>query len=108
MDASDNGRRLHARYGQNDRKTVCGRKNYYGSGSLWSAALAANLFTVFMTLVHCWKINPRRWLSEYLQACAENDGAPLEDLSSFLPWQVSPARLQALRAPMPVAGFNSA
>jgi transposase len=90
------------------RNAVCGRKNYYGSGSLWSAALAANLFTLCMTLVHCWKINPRRWLSEYLQACAENGGAPPGDLSSFLPWRVSPTRLQALRSPMPVAGFNSA
>ena len=32
------------------RGPVTGRKNYYGSGSLWSAALAATLFTLFQTL----------------------------------------------------------
>ena len=49
-----------------------------------------------MTLVHCWQINPRRWLTEYLQACAEHDAAP-KDLSPFLPWIMSAERLAALR-----------
>jgi transposase len=85
---------------------VCGRKSYYGSGAVWSAELAANLFTLFMTLVQCWKINPRRWLTEYLQACADNGGCAPADLSSFLPWQLSAERLHSLRTPLPVTHFN--
>jgi transposase len=89
------------------RNAVCGRKSYYGSGAVWSAELAANLFTLFMTLVQCWKINPRRWLTEYLQACADNGGCAPRDLSSFLPWQLSPERLQTLRTPLPPTLFNT-
>jgi transposase len=89
------------------RNAVCGRKSYCGSGAVWSAELAANLFTLFMTLVQCWKINPRRWLTEYLQACADNGGCAPQDLSSFLPWQLSPERLQTLRTPLPPTLFNT-
>ena len=88
------------------RKAVCGRKSFYGSGARWSAELAASLFTVFMTLQHCWKINPRRWLTEYLQACADNAGSTPADLSSFLPWAVSPERLKILRTPLPPQSFQ--
>ncbi len=63
---------------------MVGRKNFYGSGSLWSGQLAAMMFSVLMTLRH-WQINPRTWLSAYLQACAEhaNQAPPL---SPFVPW----------------------
>jgi len=45
-----------------------------------------------------WKLNPRTWLGEYLQACADNGAhAPLE-LERFLPWAMSTTRLAALRA----------
>jgi transposase len=89
------------------RNAVCGRKSYYGSGAVWSAELTANLFTLFMTLVQCWQINPRRWLTEYLQACADNGGCAPQDLASFLPWQLSPERLQTLRTPLPPTLFNT-
>jgi transposase len=89
------------------RNAVCGRKSFYGSGAIWSAELAASLFTLFMTLVQCWKINPRRWLTEYLQACADNGGRAPADLSSFLPWQLSPERLQILRTPLTATLFNT-
>lgn len=37
--------------GENTLRTpVCGRKNDYGSGSLWSARLAATLFSILQTL----------------------------------------------------------
>jgi len=78
------------------RNEVLGRKAYYGSGSVWAAHLAGSLFSILMTLVHCWRINPRRWLTEYLQACAEHGAAP-QDLSPFLPWMMSAQRLAALR-----------
>ena len=78
------------------RNEVLGRRAYYGSGSVWAAHLAGSLFSILMTLVHCWQINPRRWLQEYLEACAKHGAAP-KDLSPFLPWQMSAERLAALR-----------
>ena len=78
------------------RNEVLGRKAYYGSGSVWAAHLAGSLFSLLMTLVHCWQINPRLWLTQYLQACAEH-GHPPTDLSPFLPWTMSAQRLAALR-----------
>ena len=34
-----------------------GRKNYYGSGSLWRVTLAAAMFSILATLKH-WNVNP--------------------------------------------------
>jgi transposase len=79
------------------RNEVLGRKAYYGSGSVWAAELAGLLFSILMTLVHCWQINPRRWLQEYLQACADQGHQPPKDLSPFLPWAMSAERLAALQ-----------
>lgn len=81
------------------RNPVCARKNYFGSGAKWAGEFAAMMFTVFMTLVRCWQINPRLWLQAYLQACADNGGRAPRDLSAFLPWVMSPARLAYLRGP---------
>jgi transposase len=81
------------------RGPVTGRKNYYGSGSLWSAELAASLFSILKTLV-LWGINPRHWLMAYLNACAENAALAPEDLTPFLPWTMSAERRAELaRAP---------
>ena len=45
-------------------------------------------------------IDVRRWLKEWLTACAENDGKPLDDLSPWwLPWSMSEARRRELKAP---------
>lgn len=71
-----------------ERGPVVGRKNYYGSGSLWSGQLAAMLFSLFQTLM-LWNINPRVWLEEYLQACASAGGKAPAELEPFLPWQMS-------------------
>ena len=51
------------------RGPVVGRKNYYGSGALWSGEFTATLFSLFHTL-ELWQINPHTWLTEYLSACA--------------------------------------
>ena len=80
------------------RGAVCGRKNHYGSGSLWSALLAATLFSILKTLV-LWNINPRYWLTVYLTASAENDGEPPEDISAFLPWKMSEVQLTEFSRP---------
>ncbi|MGH8653814.1 MAG: IS66 family transposase [Gammaproteobacteria bacterium] len=79
------------------RTPVVGRKNYDGSGSLWSGDLAAMLFTVLMTMTH-WEINPRRWLTEYLRVCAANGNQPPEDLTPHLPWAMNETHLASLRA----------
>jgi len=84
------------------RNPVCGRKNYFGSGAKWAGEFAAMMFTMLMTVVYCWQINPRLWLTEYLQACAENNGRAPAELAPFLPWAMTPERLALLRGPAPV------
>jgi transposase len=70
------------------RGPVVGRKNYYGSGAVWSGQLAAMLFSLLQTLCP-WKLNPRAWLTAYLTACAEAGGAAPADAERFLPWELS-------------------
>lgn len=82
------------------RNPVTGRKNYYGSGSIWSARLAAMMFTVLQSVL-LWGLNPRHWLHSFLSACAENAGAAPADLSPFLPWSMDAARREALSRPAP-------
>ena len=82
------------------RMPVTGRRNYYGSGSIWSAQLAAMLFAILQTLV-LWGINPRHWLTLYLTACAENGGSAPRDIDPFLPWSMDETRRAALGRPHP-------
>jgi transposase len=84
------------------RNPVVGRKNYYGSGSVWSAHLAAMLFSVLQTIL-LWGLNPHHWLSAFLQACADNGGQSPADLSAFVPWQMTAERREELSQPLPVA-----
>ena len=51
------------------RGPLVGRKNFYGSGSEWSGQLAAMMFSLLATM-KSWQINPRTWLTDYLNACA--------------------------------------
>jgi transposase len=83
------------------RNPVVGRKNYYGSGSVWSAHLAAMLFSVIQTAL-LWGLNPHHWLYAFLQACADHGGQSPTNLSTFLPWQMTPERREALARPVPV------
>ena len=78
------------------RSSVVGRKNYYGSGSQWSGELAVMMFSLLMT-VKLWDINPRTWLSAYLQACAANGNQAPVDLSAFLPWAMDEERLAMMK-----------
>ena len=77
---------------QSIRNPVLGRNNYSGSGSIWSAKLAAMQFSIFQTML-LWGINPRTWINLYLEACAKNTGVAPEDLNEFLPWKMSEARV---------------
>ena len=83
------------------RNPVVGRKNYYGSGSVWSAHLAAMMFNVLQTVL-LWALKPHHWLSAFLQAGAESGGQSPRDLSSCLPWQMTPERRAELARPVMV------
>lgn len=73
------------------RGPAVGRKTFYGSVARWAGHLAAALFSLFATL-RVWKLNPRLWLTAYLEACARNGGKAPPDAASFLPWNLSAAR----------------
>jgi transposase len=70
------------------RKAVLGRKNYQGSGAEWSGKLAAWMFSLLATLKK-WRINSRKWLKAYLQACAEAGGQVPEEVERWLPWNLT-------------------
>jgi transposase len=70
------------------RGPALGRKNYYGSGALWSGRLAATLFSLFATLTLA-KINIHSWLTWFLTCCAENGGQVPCEITPFLPWEMS-------------------
>jgi transposase len=77
-----------------ERGPVVGRKNYYGSGAVWSGRLAAMLFSLFQTLA-LWGINPRVWLTAYLTACAESGGQAPAQPEALLPWNLSEEQRRA-------------
>jgi len=79
------------------RNPAVGRKNYYGSGSEWAGRLAMMMFSILATL-RLWKLNPRKWLSWYFEACAANGGRAPAEIESFLPWNLSEARIEELRS----------
>src|SRR5262249_52314037 len=64
------------------------RKNYYGSGCEWSGKLAVGMFSLVATLKKH-RLNPRKWLTAYLQACAQAGGKAPEDVDQWLPWNLS-------------------
>ena len=70
------------------RGPVVARKNFYGSGSLWSGRLAAMLFSLFQTMP-LWGLDVGRWLTAYLTACAKAGGKPPPDPERYLPWNMS-------------------
>jgi transposase len=87
------------------RTSVLGRKNYYGSGSVWSAELASVMFTIFKTL-KLWDIHPHTWLLAYLQECAMRGGCAPDRIDPFLPWNMSPSLLQQMVQPPKHADQN--
>jgi transposase len=88
------------------RTPVVGRQNYYGAGSIWSAHLAAMMFSVLQTVV-LWGLNPRHWLSAFFHACATHGGKTPPDLSAFLPWQMTDERRHQLAQPVLVQAPTS-
>ena len=81
------------------RPAAMGRKNYYGSGSVWSGQLMAMMMTLFQTLaLH--GVDDRGYLTAYLEACAQNQGLVPLDLNPWLPWNYKAA---APGAPAPTS-----
>jgi transposase len=76
-----------------ERGPVVARKNYYGSGALWSGRLAAMMFSLLQTL-ELWDLCPLRWLTAYLTACAEAGAKPPEQAAMFLPWNLTAEQKQ--------------
>jgi transposase len=74
-----------------ERGPVVARKNFWGSAAKWSGELAASLFSLFGTL-ELNQINPRLWLTAYLNACAAAGGKPPGNLDEWLPWNLSEQR----------------
>ena len=70
------------------RGPVVGRKNYTGSGSLWSGILAAMAFSINQTLLLA-QINPHLWWEHYFKACAKAGGRVPENYRDFLPWNLT-------------------
>jgi transposase len=79
-----------------ERGPVVGRKNYYGSGAVWSGQLAAVMFSVLQTVAQ-WDLNPRLWLTGYLAACAAHGGQALAELRRWLPWTMTAAERAELK-----------
>jgi transposase len=71
------------------------RKNYYGSGCEWSGKLAVWMFSILATLKKR-RINPRKWLTGYLQACAEAGGKVGKDVDKWLPWNLTAQQRQEM------------
>ena len=78
------------------RIAALARKNYYGSGAEWSGKLAAWMFSLLATLLK-WGINRRKWLSAYLQACAQAGGKVPQDADRWLPWNLTAEQKKEMR-----------
>src|SRR5262249_38903593 len=73
---------------RSERGPGVGRKNYDGSGAVWSGQLAAMLFSLFQTLC-LWAVNPRRWLTACVRACAAAGGRGPAGLDGVQPGNLS-------------------
>jgi transposase len=71
------------------RGAALARNNFYGSGSVWSGELVAMMLTILKT-AQMHQVNQRRYLIDYLTACAENGRQAPTDLNSWLPWNYKP------------------
>ena len=80
------------------RDCPVGRRLSFGSDSERGAKFTAMMYSVVGTLVMN-GIDVRRWLEEWLTACAKNGGKPPDDLSPWLPWTMSEERRRKLTTP---------
>ena len=64
------------------------------------------MFSLLQTL-SLGDLNPRLWLTAYLDACATAGGKAPPDLDSFLPWNLKEARRQNWRLQPQAARTNT-
>ncbi len=83
------------------RGPVLARKNFYGSGALWSGRLAAMLFSLFQTM-QLWGIVVGKWLNAYLTACAQAGGQSPPDPQRYLPWNMTAEERERLGPATPI------
>jgi transposase len=88
------------------RGPAVARKNFYGSGSLWSGRLAAALFSICATL-SLWKLNARKWLTWYFEHCAVAGGKVPKDIQPFLPWNLDAGKRSELGERRPTEGDDT-
>jgi transposase len=82
------------------RGPVVARKNFYGSGALWSGRMAAILFSLFQTIQQ-WGMDTGKWLTAYLSACAKAGGKPPPDPQLYLPWNMTAQQRESLSVTKP-------
>ena len=80
------------------REAALGRKNYYGSSSVWSGDMTVALFSIFQTARHN-GLDPVKYLTAYLHAAADNNGKAPGYIDDFLPWNLSEERKTAWKYP---------
>jgi transposase len=90
-----------------ERGPVVARKNYYGSGALWSGRLAAMMFSLMQT-VQVWGMDVRKWLTAYLTACAEAKGKPPPDPERWLPWKMTAEERERMSVTKPAKAKEEA
>jgi len=93
-DASDNGLRHSARYGQNDCEIALGRKSWLFAGSERGADRAA-VMTTLITTAKMNGVDPQVWLADVLARIAEH---PAHRLDEILPWNWRPLQARAQQA----------
>ena len=71
------------------RPAALGRKNFYGSGAVWSGELLALMLTLLQT-ARLHGVNLRGYLTDYLNACADHGSQAPKELASWLPWNYQP------------------
>ena len=89
-DASDNGPRLPARYGQNDQEMALGRKNALFAGS----ESGARTWAILASLINTAKLNdldPQTYLADVLERMISGR-TPVNRLDELLAWNWKAAR----------------
>ena len=79
------------------RGPVIARKLSFGSDSLEGARFSAMMYGIMGT-VEMNGLDVRRWLEDWLSACAGHGGQPPDDLAPWLPWLMDEDRRRALKA----------
>jgi hypothetical protein len=89
-DASDIGLQLPARYGQNDREIVLGRKSWLFAGSERGADRAAVMATLIMT-AKLNDVDPQAWIADVLARINDHN---IQNLEQLLPWNWKPSEVK--------------